>query len=172
MQSCKNLFPACKLFAPQQENSPGRLWKRDKTRHTMPAPGQTICQATHNRPVVFFPAAEQASWKPRRLLRAGLCNYAENPASYIRGWVSVWKFCLPFFPKKDIQIVRFPVDHGADGHEFALDAVEDHICYSISSRLDEAGTSFCFGSVTRRTPSAYAALMPAASMPEISKLLA
>ena len=46
------------------------------------------------------------------------------------------------------------------------------ICYSISSRLDEAGTSFCFGSVTRRTPSAYAALMPAASMPEISKLLA
>ena len=46
------------------------------------------------------------------------------------------------------------------------------VCYSISSRLDEAGTSFCFGSVTRRTPSAYAALMPAASMPEISKLLA
>ena len=46
------------------------------------------------------------------------------------------------------------------------------VCYSISSRLDEAGTSFCFGSVTRRTPSEYAALMPAASMPEISKLLA
>lgn len=172
MQSCKNLFPACKLFVPQQENSPGRLWKRDKTRHTMPAPGQTICQATHNRPVVFFPAAEQASWKPRRLLRAGLCNYAENPASYIRGWV----FCLEilFTVLSEKGHPDSPFSRGSRRRRTRIRprCGRRSICYSISSRLDEAGTSFCFGSVTRRTPSAYAALMPAASMPEISKLLA
>ena len=172
MQSCKNLFPACKLFAPQQENSPGRLWKRDKTRHTMPAPGQTICQATHNRPVVFFPAAEQASWKPRRLLRAGLCNYAENPASSIRGWV----FCLEilFTVLSEKGHPDSPFSRGSRRRRTRIRprCGRRSICYSISSRLDEAGTSFCFGSVTRRTPSAYAALMPAASMPEISKLLA
>lgn len=172
MQSCKNLFPACKLFVPQQENSPGRLWKRDKTRHTMPAPGQTICQATHNRPVVFFPAAEQASWKPRRLLRAGLCNYAENPASSIRGWV----FCLEilFTVLSEKGHPDSPFSRGSRRRRTRIRprCGRRSICYSISSRLDEAGTSFCFGSVTRRTPSAYAALMPAASMPEISKLLA
>lgn len=172
MQSCKNLFPACKLFAPQQENSPGRLWKRDKTRHTMPAPGQTICQAIHNRPVVFFPAAEQASWKPRRLLRAGLCNYAENPASSIRGWV----FCLEilFTVLSEKGHPDSPFSRGSRRRRTRIRprCGRRSICYSISSRLDEAGTSFCFGSVTRRTPSAYAALMPAASMPEISKLLA
>jgi len=172
VQSCKNLFPACKLFAPQQENSPGRLWKRDKTRHTMPAPGQTICQAIHNRPVVFFPAAEQASWKPRRLLRAGLCNYAENPASSIRGWV----FCLEilFTVLSEKGHPDSPFSRGSRRRRTRIRprCGRRSICYSISSRLDEAGTSFCFGSVTRRTPSAYAALMPAASMPEISKLLA
>lgn len=172
MQSCKNLFPACKLFAPQQENSPGRLWKRDKTRHTMPTPGQTICQATHNRPVVFFPAAEQASWKPRRSLRAGLCNYAENPASSIRGWV----FCLEilFTVLSEKGHPDSPFSRGSRRRRTRIRprCGRRSICYSISSRLDEAGTSFCFGSVTRRTPSAYAALMPAASMPEISKLLA
>ncbi len=172
MQSCKNLFPACKLFAPQQENSPGRLWKRDKTRHTMPAPGQTICQAIHNRPVVFFPAAEQASWKPRRSLRAGLCNYAENPASYTRGWV----FCLEilFTVLSEKGHPDSPFSRGSRRRRTRIRprCGRRSICYSISSRLDEAGTSFCFGSVTRRTPSAYAALMPAASMPEISKLLA
>ena len=172
MQSCKNLFPACKLFAPQQENSPGRLWKRDKTRHTMPAPGQTICQAIHNRPVVFFPAAEQASWKPRRALRAGLCNYAENPASSIRGWV----FCLEilFTVLSEKGHPDSPFSRGSRRRRTRIRprCGRRSICYSISSRLDEAGTSFCFGSVTRRTPSAYAALMPAASMPEISKLLA
>lgn len=174
MQSCKNLFPACKLFAPQQENSPGRLWKRDKTRHTMPAPGPA-------KPSAKPPITVQSCSFQRRSKRHGNRVVCCARGSAItqktqlliqEAGFSVWKFCLPFFLKKDIQIVRFPVDHGADGHEFALDAVEDHICYSISSRLDEAGTSFCFGSVTRRTPSAYAALMPAASMPEISKLLA
>ena len=51
--------------------------------------------------------------------------------------------------------------------EFKTDIQEDGDNFVL-----EAGTSFCFGSVTRRTPSAYAALMPVASMPEISKLLA
>ena len=37
------------------------------------------------------------------------------------------KFCLSFFPEKDIQIVCFPVDHSADRHELALDEIEDHI---------------------------------------------
>lgn len=172
MQSCKNLFPACKLFVPQQENSPGRLWKRDKTRHTMPAPGQTICQATHNRPVVFFPAAEQASWKPRRLLRAGLCNYAENPASYIRGWVFCLEILFTVLSEKGHSDSLFFRGSRRRRTRIRPRCGRRSICYSISSRLDEAGTSFCFGSVTRRTPSAYAALMPAASMPEISKLLA
>ena len=172
MQSCKNLFPACKLFVPQQENSPGRLWKRDKTRHTMPAPGQTICQATHNRPVVFFPAAEQASWKPRRLLRAGLCNYAENPASYIRGWVFCLEILFTVLSEKGHSDSLFSRGSRRRRTRIRPRCGRRSICYSISSRLDEAGTSFCFGSVTRRTPSAYAALMPAASMPEISKLLA
>lgn len=172
MQSCKNLFPACKLFAPQQENSPGRLWKRDKTRHTMPAPGQTICQATHNRPVVFFPAAEQASWKPRRLLRAGLCNYAENPASSIRGWVFCLEILFTVLSEKGHSDSLFSRGSRRRRTRIRPRCGRRSICYSISSRLDEAGTSFCFGSVTRRTPSAYAALMPAASMPEISKLLA
>lgn len=172
MQSCKNLFPACKLFAPQQEKSSGRLWKRDKTRHTMPAPGQTICQATHNRPVVFFPAAEQASWKPRRLLRAGLCNYAENPASYIRGWVFCLEILFTVLSEKGHSDSLFFRGSRRRRTRIRPRCGRRSICYSISSRLDEAGTSFCFGSVTRRTPSAYAALMPAASMPEISKLLA
>mgnify|MGYP007059972574 FL=1 len=172
MQSCKNLFPACKLFAPQQENSPGRLWKRDKTRHTMPAPGQTICQAIHNRPVVFFPAAEQASWKPRRSLRAGLCNYAENPASYIRGWVFCLEILFTVLSEKGHSDSLFFRGSRRRRTRIRPRCGRRSICYSISSRLDEAGTSFCFGSVTRRTPSAYAALMPAASMPEISKLLA
>ena len=174
MQSCKNLFPACKFFAPQQENSPGRLWKRDKTRHTMPAPGPAKPSA--KPPITVqscsFPAAEQASWKPRRLLRAGLCNYAENPASSIRGWV----FCLEilFTVLSEKGHPDSPFSRGSRRRRTRIRprCGRRSICYSISSRLDEAGTSFCFGSVTRRTPSAYAALMPAASMPEISKLLA
>ena len=172
MQSCKNLFPACKLFVPQQENSPGRLWKRDKTRHTMPAPGQTICQATHNRPVVFFPAAEQASWKPRRLLRAGLCNYAENPASYIRGWVFCLEILFTVFSEKGHPDSPFFRGSRRRRTRIRPRCGRRSICYSISSRLDEAGTSFCFGRVTRKTPSLYAALIALASMPEISKLLA
>lgn len=37
------------------------------------------------------------------------------------------KFCLRSFSEKDIQIVCFPVDHSADRHELALDAIENHI---------------------------------------------
>lgn len=174
MQSCKNLFPACKLFGAAAGKQPrdgfGKGIKQDiQCQH--PA-GQTICQATHNRPVVFFPAAEQASWKPRRLLCAGLCNYAENPASYIRGWVFCLEILFTVLSEKGHSDSLFFRGSRRRRTRIRPRCGRRSICYSISSRLDEAGTSFCFGSVTRRTPSAYAALMPAASMPEISKLLA
>ena len=37
------------------------------------------------------------------------------------------KFRLSFLPEKGIQIVRFSVDHGADGHKFPLYPIEDHV---------------------------------------------
>lgn len=127
MQSCKNLFPACKLFAPQQENSPGRLWKRDKTRHTMPAPGPAKPSA---KPPITVRSCSFRRRSKRHGNRVVCCARGSAITQKTQLLIqeagfSVWKFCLPFFPKKDIQIVCFSVDHGADGHEFALDAVED-----------------------------------------------
>ena len=175
MQSCKNLFPACKLFAPQQENSPGRLWKRDKTRHTMPAPGPAKPSA---KPPITVRSCSFRRRSKRHGNRVVCC--ARGSAStqktqlliYIRGWV----FCLEilFTVLSEKGHPDSPFSRGSRRRRTRIRprCGRRSICYSISSRLDEAGTSFCFGSVTRRTPSAYAALMPAASMPEISKLLA
>lgn len=173
MQSCKNLFPACKLFAPQQENSPGRLWKRDKTRHTMPAPGPA-------KPSAKPPITVQSCSFRRRSKRHG-----NRVVCCARGSAITQKPSF-FYKRLGFLFGNFVYRSFRKGHPdspFSRGSRRRRtrirprcgrrsICYSISSRLDEAGTSFCFGSVTRRTPSAYAALMPAASMPEISKLLA
>lgn len=57
------------------------------------------------------------------------------------------KFCLSFFPEKDIQIVCFPVDHSADRHELALDAIEDHI--SLADQIAHIRVDFKTGAERR-----------------------
>lgn len=57
------------------------------------------------------------------------------------------KFCLSFFPEKDIQIVCFPVDHSADRHELALDAIEDHI--SLADQIAHIRIDFKTGAERR-----------------------
>lgn len=57
------------------------------------------------------------------------------------------KFFLSFFPEKDIQIVCFPVDHSADRHELALDAIEDHI--SLADQIAHIRVDFKTGAERR-----------------------
>ena len=57
------------------------------------------------------------------------------------------KFCLSFFSEKDIQIVCFPVDHGADGHDLALRAIENHI--SLADQIAHIRVDFKTGAERR-----------------------
>ena len=57
------------------------------------------------------------------------------------------KFCLSFFSEKDIQIVCFPVDHSADRHELALDAIENHI--SLADQIAHIRVDFKTGAERR-----------------------